>query len=327
MGCVRKRGNSWNVQVRISGWRSFTKTFQTKSDAKQWIVTLEKELKSKPLPEKNIKNLKLKDLFNKYKFEILPKLKSHKIVTYKLNFLSRLWLGEIIVVNLTKGHLEQFCKDRKLVVKDGTIKSELMLIKRIVKIATDKWNYGIPFNAFYGIELPSPHKPRNRRATQEELSILIAHANKQRNTYISTIIQFAVETGMRRSEILKLKWIDVNLKTRIASLYDTKNGDERHIPLTKTAVQLLSNLTQLSDFVFPISANCLRLAWERCRKKSNIKGLRFHDLRHEAVSRYFEMGLSVPEVALISGHKDVRQLFRYTHLKPESLIAKYSKIF
>ena len=327
MGCVRKRGNSWNAQVRISGWRSFTKTFQTKLDAKQWTVNLEKELKSKPLPEKNIKNLKLKDLFNKYKFEILPKLKSHKIVTYKLNFLSRLWLGEIIVVNLTKGHLEQFCKDRKLVVKDGTIKSELMLIKRIVKIATNKWDYGIPFNAFYGIELPSPHKPRNRRATQEELSILIAHANKQRNKYISTIIQFAVETGMRRSEILKLKWIDVNLETRIASLYDTKNGDDRHIPLTKTAVQLLSNLTQLSDFVFPISANCLRLAWERCRKKSNIKGLRFHDLRHEAVSRYFEMGLSVPEVALISGHKDVRQLFRYTHLKPESLIAKYSKIF
>ena len=327
MGCVRKRGNSWNAQVRISGWRSFTKTFQTKLDAKQWIVNLEKELKSKPLPEKNIKNLKLKDLFNKYKFEILPKLKSHKIVSYKLNFLSRIWLGEIKVVNLTKGHLEQFCKDRKLVVKDGTIKSELMLIKRIVKIATDKWNYGIPFNAFYGIELPSPHKPRNRRATQEELSILIAHANKQRNTYISTIVQFAVETGMRRSEILKLKWIDVNLKTRIASLYDTKNGDERHIPLTKTAVQLLSNLTQLSDFVFPISANCLRLAWERCRKKSDIKGLRFHDLRHEAVSRFFEMGLSVPEVALISGHKDVRQLFRYTHLKPESLIAKYSKIF
>ena len=327
MGCVRKRGNSWNAQVRISGWRSFTKTFQTKLDAKQWIVTLEKELKSKPLPEKNIKNLKLKDLFNKYKFEILPKLKSHKIVSYKLNLLSKLWLGEIKVINLTKGHLEQFCEDRKLVVKDGTIKSELMLIKRIVKIATDKWNYGIPFNAFYGIELPSPHKPRNRRATQEELSILIAHANKQRNTYISTIIQFAVETGMRRSEILKLKWIDVNLKTRIASLYDTKNGDDRHIPLTKIAIQLLSNLTQSNEFVFPISANCLRLAWERCRNKSNIKELRFHDLRHEAVSRFFEMGLSVPEVALISGHKDVRQLFRYTHLKPENLIAKYSKIF
>ena len=327
MGCVRRRGNSWNAQVRISGWRSFTKTFHTKLDAKQWTVNLEKELRSKPIPEKDVKSLKLKDLFHKYKFEILPKLKSHKIVTYKLNFLSRLWLGEIKVVDLTKGHLEQFCKDRKSVVKDGTIKSELMLVKRIFRIASDRWNYGIPFDAFHGIELPLPHKPRTRRASQEELSILISYANKQRNKYISTIIQFAVETGMRRSEILKLKWNDVNLVTGIASLYDTKNGDDRHIPLTKTAIQLLSNLTQSNEFVFPISANCLRLAWERCRNKSNIKGLRFHDLRHEAVSRFFEMGLSVPEVALISGHKDVRQLFRYTHLKPENMIAKYPKIF
>ena len=327
MGCVRKRGNSWNAQVRISGWRSFTKTFQTKLDAKQWIVTLEKELRSKPIPEKNVKSLKLKDLFHKYKLETLPKLKSYKIVCYKLDVLSRSWLGEIKVVNITKGHLEQFCKDRKLVVKDGTIKSELMLVKRIFRIASDRWNYGIPFDAFHGIELPSTHKPRTRRASQEELSILISYANKQRNKYISTIIQFAVETGMRRSEILKLKWNDVNLVTGIASLYDTKNGDDRHIPLTKTAIQLLSNLTQSNEFVFPISANCLRLAWERCINKSNIKGLRFHDLRHEAVSRFFEIGLSVPEVALISGHKDLRQLFRYTHLKPENLIAKYSTLF
>ena len=118
---------------------------------------------------------------------------------------------------------------------------------------------------------------------------------------------------MRRSEILKLTWNNINLETGIASLYDTKNGDDRHIPLTKTAIQLISNLTQSSEFVFPISANCLRLAWERCRNKSNIKGLRFHDLRHEAVSRFFEMGLSVPEVALI---KEMREkLFQPLELK------------
>jgi integrase len=92
---------------------------------------------------------------------------------------------------------------------------------------------------------------------------------------------------MRRSKILKLTWNDINLETRITSLYDNKNGDDGHIPLTKTAIKLLSDLTQSSEFVFPISANCLRLAWERCRYKSNIKGLRFHDLRHEAVSKFF----------------------------------------
>ena len=327
MGCVRKRGKSWNAQVRVSGWRSFTKTFKTKLDATEWVVNFEKELRSKPIPEKDVKSLKLKDLFNKYKVEILPKLKSYKIVCYKLDVLSRSWLGDIKVINLTKRHLEQLSADRKLIVKDGTVKSELMLIKRVFKVAINKWNYGIPINAFNGLDIPLPHKPRTRRLLSNELSTLISYAEKQKNKYISTIIQFAVESGMRRSEILKLTWNDVNLKTGIASLYDTKNGDDRHIPLTKNAIQLLSNLTQSNEFVFPITANCLRLAWERCRNKSNIQGLRFHDLRHEAVSRFFEMGLSVPEVALISGHKDVRQLFRYTHLKPENLIAKYSQIF
>ena len=261
MGSVHKRGKTWNAQIRISGWRSFTKTFKTKLDATEWVVNFEKELHSKPIPEKDIKNLKLKDLFNKYKSEILPKLKSYKIVSYKLTVLSRCWIGDIVVVNLTKRHLEQFCEDRKLKVRDGTIKSELMLIKRIFKIAIDQWSYGIPFDAFNGLEIPSPHKPRTRRASKEELSILISYAEKQRNKYISTIIQFAVETGMRRSEILKLTWNTVNLDTRIASLYDTKNGDDRHIPLTKIAIQLLSNLNQSSEFIFPISTNFFRLAW------------------------------------------------------------------
>ena len=79
--------------------------------------------------------------------------------------------------------------------------------------------------------------------------------------------------------------------------------------------------------VFPISTQCLKSAWRRVVNKSKVNDLRFHDLRHESVSRFFEMGLSIPEVTLISGHKDVRQLFRYTHLKPENLREKYKEVF
>ena len=71
-----------------------------------------------------------------------------------------------------------------------------------------------------------------------------------------------------------------------------------------------------------MSANAVRLAWERLKNKGNIKDLHFHDLRHEAISRFFEKGLSIPEVALISGHKDVRMLFRYTHLKAKDVLIK-----
>ena len=75
---------------------------------------------------------------------------------------------------------------------------------------------------------------------------------------------------------------------------------------------------------FPVNANAFRLAWERLRKRADLCDLRFHDLRHEAISRFFEMGLSVPEVAVISGHKDARMLFRYTHLRAEDLVNKMS---
>jgi len=72
----------------------------------------------------------------------------------------------------------------------------------------------------------------------------------------------------------------------------------------------------------PINASAFRLAWERLRKRADLCDLRFHDLRHEAISRFFEMGLSVPKVAVISGHKDARTLFRYTHLRAEDFVEK-----
>ena len=74
--------------------------------------------------------------------------------------------------------------------------------------------------------------------------------------------------------------------------------------------------------MFAITEDGVRMAWKRLVKRAGLSNLRFHDLRHEAVSRFFERGLSVPEVALISGHRDVRMLFRYTHPRPEDIAEK-----
>ena len=76
---------------------------------------------------------------------------------------------------------------------------------------------------------------------------------------------------------------------------------------------------------FPVNANALRLAWDRLRARADLSDLRFHDLRHEAISRFFEMGLNMPEVAVISGHRDPRMLFRYTHLRAEDLLPKINQ--
>ena len=129
---------------------------------------------------------------------------------------------------------------------------------------------------------------------------------------------------MRRSEILDLTWKDTSLEQQLAYLPLTKNGTSREVPLSTKAVDVLRDQESRQDtpIPFPVNANAFRLAWERLRKRADLCDLRFHDLRHEAISRFFEMGLSIPEVAVISGHKDARMLFRYTHLRAEDLVKK-----
>jgi len=323
MGCVRKRGKSWNAQVRVSGWRSFTKSFKSKSDAISWIEETENKLRSSNKPRVNVGEITLRDLLQKYGSEVSSSLKGSDRELCKLNMLSRHSIADNKLVNLTRKHFEYLRDERLQKVKSGTVHAELMLFRRVFKTAINKWGYGLLSNPTEHLQLPPPHKSRKRRLVGDEKERILAAASSQRNIYIASIIEFAIETGMRRSEILKLRWFDVDLENGFASLYDTKNGEDRRVPLTRRCIEVLQTVPHSNEQVFPISATCLRLAWNRARKKACITNLRFHDLRHEAVSRFFEMGMSVPEVALISGHKDVRQLFRYTHLNPNNVFKKY----
>jgi integrase len=93
-------------------------------------------------------------------------------------------------------------------------------------------------------------------------------------------------------------------------------------PYQKRAAEALEHGDRKSEAIFPMTGNAVKLAWRRLKQKHNIAGVRFHDLRHEAISSLFERGLSLPEVALISGHKDPRMLMRYTHLRAEELAKK-----
>ena len=118
---------------------------------------------------------------------------------------------------------------------------------------------------------------------------------------------------MRRSEIANLEWADVDLKKRLVHVRNTKNGHDRSLPLSSTALLAICQFKRTDKTVFGMSSNAIRLAWERYKRSHEIDGVRFHDLRHEAISRLFERGLTTPEVTLLSGHKTVSQLFRYAH--------------
>jgi integrase len=139
------------------------------------------------------------------------------------------------------------------------------------------------------------------------------------------VIIFAIETGMRRGKVLSLCWDNVHLGKRHVHLLDTKNGASREVPLSPQALELLRELPRnigSDQDVFPLHFEALKSSWRRACCSAGIIDLRFHDLRHEATSKFFEKGLNVMEVAAITGHKDPRMLQRYTHLRAEKLALK-----
>ena len=174
------------------------------------------------------------------------------------------------------------------------------------------------------VKMPPSSPARKRRLEDGEFERLEEAAKQTKNPHIWPIIVFAIETGMRRGEILGLRWKHVDLDRRIVFLPLTKNGSSREVPLSTTAAQVLARQRQHNDASspFPVTPNGFRLAWDRLRSRAGLSDLRFHDLRHEAISRFFELGLNIPEVAVISGHKDPKMLFRYTHLRAEELVGR-----
>ena len=119
---------------------------------------------------------------------------------------------------------------------------------------------------------------------------------------------------MRRCEILSLTNDCIDWANKICRLKDTKNGLERFVPLSGAALTIIGSRQHSDGALFPVKPDTLSQAFARACKRLEIENLRSHDLRHEAISRLFEKGLSVPQVAAITGHQDYRMLARYVHL-------------
>jgi len=197
------------------------------------------------------------------------------------------------------------------------------------RVAADEWDLPVS-NPLDRLRLKVVDNKRQRRLLAGELDRLIAAAKSTKNPYTLLVVRFALETGMRRGEILALNWREVDLQRLSVSVLEAKNGHSRVIPLSSRAVAILQEARRLQDdqsaSVFPMSANGFRLSWERLVKRANITGLHFHDLRHEAISRLFEYGLTAPEVASVSGHRDMRMLFRYAHANQTTVREKMSAL-
>ena len=314
MATFRQRNDKWHVQIRRKDYPSQTKSFISKKTAEKWVRQTENRIDQGYLHQSTTKlNRTLKELIIRYIESVLVKKRGCVNETIILKAFMRQSFVNKPLMQITSEDFAKYRDKRLEVVKPATLLRELSIVQHLYSIAKKEWNYDIP-NPIKNIQKPSLNNRRERRLSEDEYTFLVK--GKYPQVKLRNIVAIALETGMRRGEILGIQ--PEHIKGQTLLIPQTKNGHPRTIPLTKRALYILNN----AELPFSMSANAVRLAWERLKKKGNIKDLHFHDLRHEAISRFFEKGLSIPEVALISGHKDVRMLFRYTHLKAEDILRK-----
>jgi integrase len=324
MATITKRGKRWYAQIRRKGFPSDGRTFDTHADAKAWAAIQEGKVESGDvsLHLKSLRDISLGDVIRRYLVEVTPTKRSFETEDSRLRKILRDPVAEIPLSVLGSIQLADYRNRRMVTVKAGTIRRELSLIHHALDIARKEWGYRLVGNPVADVRLPQLRNARDRRLNCGELEILRAALSDSRNKLIEPIVLFAIESGMRRGEILNLEWQHVRLNQRVAHIPQTKTGHPRTIPLTDAGMAIITALENRKGRVFDLSPNAFKLAWVRAVKRSKLPDLRFHDLRHEAISRFTEMGLSTVELAVISGHRDPRMLFRYAHLRPQELAQK-----
>ena len=333
----------WKGLVRKTGWPAKSKTFRTKRDALDWARRVEDEMVRGTFIDRGTsERVTLSDALDRYLAEVSPTKKASTAASDRSRArVLKAQLGQYSLVALTPETVSRFRDER---LRDGkshsTVRLELALLSHLFTIALREWRIGLVRNPVALVRKPTPPAGRNRRLGPSEERRLLEACDAHSNPMLGWIVRVALHTGMRQGEVLSLTRDQVDLDRRIVRLTETKNGSARTVPLNREAVAVLEQAmdfgaapddTPLIFFGEPGRDGrrrpyCFHPAWTQALRAARISGLRFHDLRHEAVSRLVEAGLNDQEVAAISGHKSMQMLKRYTHLRAEDLVARLDRI-
>ena len=321
MASIRKRGQRWQVQIRRKNQPPKAKSFLQLSDARKWATQMERLVDIGQLRTCAFETATLSDLLEKYLNQVTCNKRGSDKETYLIRRLQSGPLGNLMIKGLSAQPFAGYRDHRLETVSAGTVRREFSVLHHAFAIAHNEWELALAENPIARVRLPAPSQSRIRRLEGDEEIRLLRACSQTRTPWLKPAVELAIETAMRRGELLNARYGD--LKNGLLHIPITKTKVPRTIPLTPRALSIINGLPRsISGYLIPTSANALRLSWERAKRRANIEDLHFHDLRHEAISRFFEMGLSIPEVALISGHKDYRMLARYTHLRAETVLTK-----
>lgn len=325
MATIKKRGDGWYVQVRRLGYTPLYRTFTSKAAGQRWAREQESLIDRQQAPTdlRTLRSVTLGDLIQRYRDNVTPRKRGAESETLRLRKMALAPMCALSLADLGPPAVAAYRDTRLLTVTPGTVRRELSLFRCIIDVAMREWGIGLPVNPVKGVMLPKANAPRERRLNRGDATRIDLALRQTRNPMLRPFIAFAIETAMRRGGLLSLEWGHIDLPKRTAHVPHTKTGTTRTIPLTDNALAILEGVIRDDGKkVFPITLVALRHAWDRLTERAGVGDLHIHDLRHEALSRFCELGLTIPELAVISGHKDPRMLFRYTHLRADDLARK-----
>ena len=324
MGSIRVRQGRYQANVRRKGYAPVTATFTSREVAKRWIKSTEIAIERGDYAPRC--TITVGELMHKYENEYLPTLKnggdSHK---WRVRLLKR-YFNDLPLNDLTPAHLAKYRDERLLKVAPLTVKRDLSVLSSAINTAVIEWSVPLDLNPVSRIRFKNADVPRDRRLQHGEEELLLSEAYP----CLKRQIIVAIETAMRQGEIYNIRKNDINVQHQTLRIPETKTDKPRIIPLSKRALKALTeqmrasgNVVHMTDKpIFDVNRWTEWDRFTRLKEECGIEDLRFHDLRHEATSRLFERGFNVMEVASITGHENLKHLKRYTHIKPESLVAR-----
>lgn len=318
----RPAENRWQAKVRRKGFPTQSKSFPTKADAEGWALGVEADMRHGSFVDTSkARDTTIGELLAKYAECVSPTKKSGDGEIKRIRSMQSWPLCQFAAASVMPEVLATWRDDRLKEVSGSTVNRELNLLSHVFSTAMIEWRIHLPVSR---IRRPRHNKPRSRRTEGGKEALLLHACRKARNKFLYPAVLLAIETGMRRSEVVGIRWPNINLDKQTLWLPDSKNDERRAVALSMRAVKALQAIgTDLAGPVFPgLTVEAVKCAYRRARSRANIDDLRLHDLRHEATSRMFEKGLNAMEVASITGHKTLSMLQRYTHLRAEDLAKK-----
>lgn len=344
MSTIRQRGDKWQAIVRVKKHGAIvhqeSRTFENERLAKAWADKLEAHLGKTGVPARALQVATLGQLIQKYeavKDGVKPLQRSTR---HELEQLQKAFGSEKLSA-LTSETFTRFAVSRnKAGAGPATIQHNLATARSVLNAAKPMFGLDIDgtmvseaLNALGRMGITAKSLSRRRRVSDAEIEQLIKEFDRiweHPGTQIpmSTYLRLAVALPRRRTELLTMRWVDYDRGSSTILLHDTKNPREVRdelVPVPPAAAEIINALPVVDERVLPYNPASVSAAFQRACDRLGLENLRLHDVRHEGITRLFEAGLDIPEVAVISGHLSWSTLKRYTHIKPANVLEKLNR--